>query len=461
MFRSRSIIFSALVVTVGGLFVQVASAEETKPVSFSRDVAPILARQCQTCHGPEKSKGHFRLDSFDRMMTPGKSKDPTITPGLPQKSAIYRLITASDPDDRMPQKADPLPASQVQLIHDWIESGAKFDGSDPTASLSALDTTKQNSPAPKAYTRPVPITALAFSPDGKTLAASGYNEITLWDATDGHLISRLGGVPRETQGLSWSPDGQYLAAACGTPGLVGQVWLFHMSDPPVGKAIERIADAFCTVCFSPDGTRLAAGGSDNAIHLYEIPAGKPILRIEQHADWVTDVAFSPDGERLVSASRDKSCRVFDAKTGAAGTAFLDSQDTLYAVAWSADGKRIYSAGREIGIRVWNSANAKELGQITNLSGDVFRLKCTDNLLLATTGDSVREYSAADRSLIRKFSLPDWAYSLTVDAAHHRIAAGCYSGQVRVWDLKDGKEMLRFLAAPGLTTVNDGKEPRTK
>lgn len=461
MFRWKAIIISMLGATVVGLLAQVAPAEEAKSISFSRDIAPILARQCQTCHGPEKSKGHFRLDSFNRLMTPGKSKDPTITPGSPQKSAIYRLITASDPDDRMPQKADPLPASQIQLIHNWIESGAKFDGSDPTAPLSALDTTKQNSPAPKVYDRPVPITALAFSPDGKRLAVSGYNEITLWNASDGHLISRLGGVPRETQGLAWSPDGQYLAAACGTPGLVGQVWVFHMSDPPIGKAIDRIADAFCTVCFSPDGTRLAAGGSDNAIHLYDIPSGKPILRIEQHADWVTDVAFSPDGTRLVSASRDKSCRVFDAKTGAAGTAFLDSQDTLYAVAWSADGKRIYSAGREIGIRIWNSTNAKELGQITNLSGDVFRLKCSDDLLLATSGDSVREYSAPSRSLIRSFSLPDWAYSLTVDAAHHHIAAGCYSGQVCIWNLNDGKEMLRFLAAPGLATVNDRKEPRTK
>ena len=449
MGRGKSMIYWLLVLAVSWLFAGSTQGEESKPVSFSRDVAPILAQQCQTCHGPEKSKGHFRLDSFNRLMTPGKSKDPTITPGSPGKSAIYRLITAADPDDRMPQKADPLPASQIQLIRNWIESGAKFDGSDPTASLSALDTTKQNSPAPKIYARPVPITALAFSPDGKTLAASGYNEITLWDATDGHLIARLGGVPRETQGLSWSPDGQYLAAACGTPGLVGQVWLFRMSDPPVGKTIDRIADAFCTVCFSPDGTRLAAGGSDNAIHLYDVPSGKPILRIEQHADWVTDVAFSPDGARLVSASRDKSCRVFDAKTGAAQTAFLESQDTLYAATWSADGKRIYSAGREIGIRVWNSANAKELGQITNLSGDVFRLKCSGDLLLATSGDSVREYSATDRSLIRKFSLPDWAYSLTVDRAHHRVAAGCYSGQVRVWDLNDGKEMLHFLAAPGL------------
>jgi len=83
-------------------------------VSFRRDVAPILLKQCQGCHGAEKSKGKFRLDSFERLMKAGESKDAPVAAGKPGASAIYRLITAKDEDDRMPQKADPLPAAQSQ-----------------------------------------------------------------------------------------------------------------------------------------------------------------------------------------------------------------------------------------------------------------------------------------------------------------------------------------------------------
>src|SRR5437588_11724958 len=50
-------------------------------VSFRRDIAPVFVKRCQSCHGPEKSKGKFRLDSFERLMTPGESKAAPIVPG--------------------------------------------------------------------------------------------------------------------------------------------------------------------------------------------------------------------------------------------------------------------------------------------------------------------------------------------------------------------------------------------
>ncbi len=423
---------------------------EQKPVSFSRDVAPVLVKQCQTCHGPEKSKGKFRLDTFARLMSGGKSKEPSITPGSPDKSQVYKLITSHDEDERMPQKADALPAATIEMIRTWIEQGAKFDGTDATASLSAVIGDPGNPKPPEVYSRPVPITALAFSPDGKILAASGYHEITLWDPSDGKLLGRLQNVARRTQDLAWSPDGHWLAAASGTPGLVGELRLFDMAGDRSSKVLERISDMVCAVRFSPDGTRLAAGGADNAVHIYDVASGKQELRIEQNADWVTDVAFSPDGSKIACASRDKSCRIFDAKTGAPETAFLDSEEMVYAIAWSEDGKRLFSAGRELNIRNWNASDAKAGSPITGIQGDVFRLLCNGDTLFAACGDGVvRAYSIKNRSLIRSYSrLPDWTYSLAIDSKNRRIAAGCFSGQVRVWDADDEKELLTFVAAPG-------------
>src|SRR5438105_3040652 len=81
---------------------QPATTTTRVSVSFVRDVAPILVEQCQGCHGPDKSKGGYRLDTFDRLMTPGESQDRPVTAGKPAQSQIYQLITTGEEDDRMP-----------------------------------------------------------------------------------------------------------------------------------------------------------------------------------------------------------------------------------------------------------------------------------------------------------------------------------------------------------------------
>src|SRR5689334_18171856 len=68
------------------------------PVSFKRDVAPILVKQCQGCHNAEKNKAQYRVDTFERLMRPGKSKDAPIKAGRPKDSPLYRLITTADDD---------------------------------------------------------------------------------------------------------------------------------------------------------------------------------------------------------------------------------------------------------------------------------------------------------------------------------------------------------------------------
>src|SRR4051812_7730598 len=104
-----------------------ATGPATAPVSFRREIAPVLVERCVKCHGAEKSKGKFRLDSFERMKKPGESKANPLVAGKPEESEIYRLITAADEEDRMPKKSEPLPPGQVALIRAWVQQGAKFD----------------------------------------------------------------------------------------------------------------------------------------------------------------------------------------------------------------------------------------------------------------------------------------------------------------------------------------------
>ena len=421
-----------------------------RAASFQQDIAPILFSRCQGCHGPLKSKGKFRLDSFERLMKPGSSKAAPVVPGDPEKSELFRLITTADDDDRMPKKGGRLPAGQVLLIRQWIEGGARFDGIDPSATLASLVSEQEHPDPPDAYARPVPITALAFSPDGKELAVGGYHEITLWDAATGQLLGRIKRLPERTQSVAYSPDGRLLAAATGTPGKLGEIILCDPQEHAPGRVLDTAADQMLCLSFSPDGRRLAAGGSDNAVRIFDIADGKLGLTIEQHADWVTDVAFSPDGTRLASASRDKSARVFDAATGATLSAYLGHEEAVFGVAWTDDGKRVWSVGKDRKIHIWSAADAKPIAKIAEPAADAFGIRTGLGFVFTCSSDGVvRQYSQEKRELVRAFpAFSDWVYRIAIDPKDRRIAAGGYNGQVCVYDLNDGRKLADFIAAPG-------------
>src|SRR5687767_14167035 len=142
------------------LFVLVPSFGRTaqEPVAFVKHIAPVLREKCLTCHGPEKAKGGFRLDTFELMNKPGSSKLSPLVAGSPQKSHLFELLTTTDEDDRMPQKDNALPREQIGLFERWIREGAKFDGPDPQATLASLGALMDQPPAPETYIAPVPIT---------------------------------------------------------------------------------------------------------------------------------------------------------------------------------------------------------------------------------------------------------------------------------------------------------------
>src|SRR5438046_2424262 len=139
-----------------------ADPPSSSDVSFSKEIAPILVTKCMICHNAEKSKGGYRMESFETFMKGGDSKEKPIVPGEPSRSKLYQLITAKDPDDRMPQKDEPLPAEQIALIEKWIKQGAKFDRPNKREFFSAFVRKNVKVSTPAKYPMAAPILALAF-----------------------------------------------------------------------------------------------------------------------------------------------------------------------------------------------------------------------------------------------------------------------------------------------------------
>ena len=104
----------------------------SKPVSFNRDIRPILADKCFKCHGPDarERKGKLRLDNPRDAASPAASGSVAIVAGKLDDSELYQRINATDPDERMPppKSGKTLSAAEVDKLKTWIEMGAEYQG---------------------------------------------------------------------------------------------------------------------------------------------------------------------------------------------------------------------------------------------------------------------------------------------------------------------------------------------
>jgi hypothetical protein len=96
---------------------------------FNRDIRPILAEHCFSCHGPEKQKSGLRLDQKSSAFKGGESGGPALVAGRSAESELIKRLNSPDPEVRMPKKSEPLRPEQIALLKRWIDEGAHwFDG---------------------------------------------------------------------------------------------------------------------------------------------------------------------------------------------------------------------------------------------------------------------------------------------------------------------------------------------
>lgn len=95
---------------------------------YTTRIGPLLTERCQSCHGPEKHKGNYRLDSREAALKAGESGTSGITPGEPSKSEVVRrLLLPPDHDDVMPPSGKkPLTPEEILAVAHWIQAGASF-----------------------------------------------------------------------------------------------------------------------------------------------------------------------------------------------------------------------------------------------------------------------------------------------------------------------------------------------
>jgi WD40 repeat protein len=157
-----------------------------------------------------------------------------------------------------------------------------------------------------------PVTALAFTPDGKAVVVGSQAglEVRTWPElqTARTLATELAHV----HDLAFAPDGKTLAAVGGTPARSGVVELYHWPD---GKLLRRTAphrDLVYAVDWRADSAVFATGSDDRSVALHDAATGKTLHVLEGHSRGVLGVAFLPGDAGLVTGGIDESVRLWDA-----------------------------------------------------------------------------------------------------------------------------------------------------
>lgn len=415
-------------------------------VSFKRQIQPILLKQCSGCHQPASKQSDLEVTTYEGFQHGGR-KGPAFVPGRPAESVVIGYLTGKT-SPAMPFGGRPLPADQIALIERWIAEGAKNDSTGDAINLAERK--------PTVYHEPPLITAVAFSPDGKVLAISGYHEILLHDANGGGLIARLPGLSQRIHGLAFSPDGKTLAAVGGDPARFGEVQIWDVASRKQRSSTMLTNDTLYGGAFSPDGTRVVYCGADKSVRILDVASGKEIRKMDHHEDWVFAAVFGIDGKRVVSVGRDRAAKLIDANTGS----FIENvnllKDPLAAIArhpkkdWVLIGGQervpyLYRMDRPRAMRIADDSTL--IRKFEKQDGAILALAISPDGQFAAVGSEsgdVRVYRLETGELATNCGGHSGGiYTLAFDPASKHLVTAGFDGTVRIYDL-DGKAVRAFV-----------------
>lgn len=473
----------ALVCVLCGPSSAIASTDPTY-----RDVALLLKERCVVCHnrttqGDAAISGGLSLESYAAIKAGMKGLKALLIPGKSSQSELVRRMLSSSPTRLMPKGGPPLHSDQILLFRRWIDAGIPEGAPlketrksvDPAAlplpanpqslwvtlptGIQAGTNAKPSRPSPPVVLTarlrigPLPpVTALAFSPNGKLLAVGSYRSIMLWDTATGLPRGCFTHLSGQVKALAFHPKGTLIAAASGTPGLSGDVRVFDAQTLAAdGPLLSGHQDEILSMAWDRDGSRLATASQDHTARLWEWPSGKLLNTFREHGDAVTRICFAPDGKSLYTASLDHNLRRFDAADGHKIRLYSGHSDGVTALAVSPKGDNLVSAGVEPQIRWWNAETGDSTSRQDGHSGPVNDLVFSQEgriLASASADHSVRLWDGGNGSQLRSLDgSPDWVYASAIRPDGKLIAGAGADGVTRLWEAATGRLRLSLIFWP--------------
>ncbi|MBX9582655.1 MAG: WD40 repeat domain-containing protein, partial [Gemmataceae bacterium] len=319
--------------------------------------------------------------------------------------------------------------------------------------LWEADTGKQIKVLAKLEKAEFPLKSIAFSPDGRQLAAGGDDGVVRVFAADtGKETFKSTSRNARVERVAFGRDGKRVAAA-DAAGAAG-VYAPGAANPvPLNVNVVSGGGPCPGVALAPDGSGLFTGGSDGRVRLFGVPgpdgaAGPPVGGVVRefagHDGGVTDLALTPDGKFLVTAGADKTVRVWDVKTAAPVRSFQGHLGKVLGLAVRPDGRQVASAGADGAVRLWDLSPTDDHRVLADAAGPVWAA--------AVSPDGKRAAAAGADKVIRVYDPETGKLEATL-AGHtaavtalaflpdgNRLVSAGGDKTVRVWDVAEKKQL---------------------
>jgi WD40 repeat protein len=291
---------------------------------------------------------------------------------------------------------------------------------------------------------------VALSPDGKVVAAIDIAGAVahVWDAGTGALLAELRNDASAFPSLAFSADGRWLAASGGDDVRVFDVQTWAQALTIAGPRIHSLS-------FDPTGPRLATGSTGGDAAIWAIPSGERIRHLREIGEPVDAVAFSPSGELVAVAGRDGAAQVFSATAGTLQSQLNARHSKILSIEFDQSSKLVLAAGADGAVVVIDAA----LGMpVTVLEGptNLVRVAHFDPSARRVVGASwdgtARVWDAT--APYRRWSAPpisdDCGVGSSLQPDQRFVAIGCIDHPTRVWDTSRDQLLAEL---PSVTQVD--------
>ena len=292
----------------------------------------------------------------------------------------------------------------------------------------------------------ISINEIDFSPDGSTLASGGGDILYLWDVATGARKMSIKGHTNGISGIAVSPDFNTLATASREK--------IHLWDPNTGEYKKMIFGGYWSyqrsLAFSPDGNTLASQESTD-IHLWDIARGAHITALydysrntQNNESGSSSIAFSPDDQILAGGGRYSTLVKLWYKGRTLKAELTGHTAGITSVAFSHDSRFLVSGSNDHTVRLWDVNSEAQIATFTGHSDVVFSVAFNPNANLIASGGKDRTIMlwdvATGESRIIKTEHTDSINNVAFSRDGKTIISSAvwYDPTVQLWDVATGK-----------------------
>jgi WD40 repeat protein len=439
--------------------VAVVEIKHADPVSYAKEIAPILDNKCSSCHNSLKNQGKLDMSTYESLMKGGSRGSP-IVPGASAGSLLIKLCGRTEKPTMPPKRETPLSPEELALVKLWIDQGAKA----PAGALERPKVVLTLLPADVE-----PVRGLAVSPDKSAVVASRGNQIHVYDAGSGAFIRSLidpdlkapDGKPMQAahlslvESLAYSPDGKLIAS-----GSFQEVILWDAQTGKLRKKITGFADRVGALAFSNNGKLLATGGGmptqDGEVKVFDANTGDLAFEIKSgHSDTVYGVSFSPDDKVLATCGADKFVKTWEVPGGKLLKVFEGHTHHVLDVGWKSDGKFLASCSADLSIKVWDWEKGEQVRTIALPMGSkqltrLLFIGKKPECITVSGDDKIQVWNVDQGNNTRNFGNggTDFLDAVGVSPDGLVVAAGGEDGVVHLYKGDNG-QLIKDLLPPGV------------